>query len=316
MRLLISFAPQDRKLKDQLVKHLRVLERFGHIDLWTSDRIRPGGDRRQETNRALEQADVALLLISANFLASEFLQDVEVPTLFRRHEQGGLRVIPVLLRSCHWDGLPWLRRLKMLPKAGKAVASFKGDGRERALAEVAMEIGELVRALLIGGAEPRSSQNLDAKCVTSAEGLAGVKSTIDSRSMTVNTESTPPRRQLPENSQPRANDVDDRNHALRIESSPDSSQIASFAVEIDFGAFEAGKIVSLDIRYGTVFQQFLDDIWSDHAAKFVPPYSYGNEWTLVNTANNTMLKKRAKLDRRLVTEAGVVPGARLAIRRL
>jgi hypothetical protein len=44
-------------------------------------------------------------LISAAFLASDFLQDVEVPKLFRRREEGGLRVIPVLLRSCHWDAL-------------------------------------------------------------------------------------------------------------------------------------------------------------------------------------------------------------------
>jgi hypothetical protein len=124
LRLFVSFAPEDRDLKDQLVQHLQVLVRFAGIDLWTADRVRAGDDWRQEIDQALNRANVALLLISADFLASEVLQDIEVPKLFERHRLDGVRVVPVLLRSCHWEAVPWLKNLAMLPKEGKAVCTW------------------------------------------------------------------------------------------------------------------------------------------------------------------------------------------------
>ncbi len=95
LRLLISFSPKDQELKDQLVQHLQVLVRFAGVDLWTADQIRAGENWRERLDEALGKADVALLLISSNFLASDLLQDVEVAKLFARHEQGGVKVIPV-----------------------------------------------------------------------------------------------------------------------------------------------------------------------------------------------------------------------------
>ncbi|WP_437520068.1 protein kinase [Sorangium sp. So ce726] len=140
LRLLISFAPEDRDLKDQLIQHLQVLERFAGLKLWEADRIRPGDTTLQAFDAALDQADVALMLISPDFLASDLLQDVEVPKLFQRHEQGGLKVIPVLLRSCCWEAHPWLGTLNPLPTSDEAIASFEGDRRDRALTEVVREI--------------------------------------------------------------------------------------------------------------------------------------------------------------------------------
>src|SRR5262249_54862455 len=81
-------------------------------------------------------ADVALLLLSKDFLASDFLQEVEVPKLVERHQRGSLEVIPVLARSCLWEAHPWLRTLAPLPASREPVASFQGDGRDRALKEV------------------------------------------------------------------------------------------------------------------------------------------------------------------------------------
>src|SRR5262249_31931560 len=114
LRLLISFSPKDQELKDQLVRHLAGPGRFAGIDLWTSDQVRPGQERTRAVDEAVNRADVALLLVSADFLASDFLQGVEVPKLVKRCEDGGLRVVPLLLRSCHWEVVPWLQGLVML----------------------------------------------------------------------------------------------------------------------------------------------------------------------------------------------------------
>jgi sulfatase modifying factor 1 len=171
LRLLISFSPEDHELKDRLVRHLEVLVRFTRIELWTPDRVRAGEDWRQEFDHALDLADAALLLISADFLASDFLQDVEVPKLFQRREEGGLRVVPVLLRSCHWEAVPWLQSLEMLPKGRRTVASFNGDDLDRVLAAVAAEIGELVYVLPLRSDMPWTARSESSDAAAVDEGV-------------------------------------------------------------------------------------------------------------------------------------------------
>lgn len=147
VRVLISFSPVDRALEEQLVRHLHVLVRFAGIDLWTADRVRAGEDWREAFDAALERADVALLLMSADFLASDLVQDVEVPKLLRRREESGLKVIPVLLRSCLWHAHPWLGGLSPLPGGDRAIASLQGDDRDRALMGIAAEVARCSGAL-------------------------------------------------------------------------------------------------------------------------------------------------------------------------
>src|SRR5262249_53551218 len=97
------------------------LRRCAGVNVWSEARIRPGDNWREEIRRAIDQADVALLP-GADFLASDFLQDVEVPQLFQRREEGGLRIVPVLRRD------------------GKDAASFVGDQLDQVLAEGGKEI--------------------------------------------------------------------------------------------------------------------------------------------------------------------------------
>jgi hypothetical protein len=160
LRLLISCSPEDRELKEQLVRHLQVLVRFAGIELWIADRVQAGDNWREDVDAALDRADIALLLISADFLASDFLQDVELPKVFQRREQGGLRVIPVLLRSCFWGAHPWLGALKPLPASGRAIASFQGDGRDRALAEIVAEIAQRAGILPFRNMAERSPERV------------------------------------------------------------------------------------------------------------------------------------------------------------
>lgn len=129
-------------MESHLVQHLQVLVHTASIELWTADRVRAGEDRQQVSEAALMCADVALLLLSADFLASEFLQNVELPKLLQRSQLDGLTVIPVLIRSCLWQAHPWLSTLKLLPASGEPIASFLGDDRDRVLTEIAAEIAQ------------------------------------------------------------------------------------------------------------------------------------------------------------------------------
>ena len=148
LRVLVrhSAAEKDVALAGELLQHLDPLRRFAGVDVWSEARIRPGDDWREAIPRAIDQADVALVLLSADFLATDGLMDVEVPRLLERHRTGALRVIPVVLRSCLWEVHPWLKDLHPLPKGGKAIGSFSADARDEVLTELAKEIVSLVSA--------------------------------------------------------------------------------------------------------------------------------------------------------------------------
>jgi nucleotide-binding universal stress UspA family protein len=104
LRVLVrhSAAEKDVALAGELLRHLDPVKRFAGVDVWSEARVRPGDDWRDEIRRAIDHADVALVLLSSDFLAADGIMDVEVPRLLERHRSGALRVIPVLLRSCLW----------------------------------------------------------------------------------------------------------------------------------------------------------------------------------------------------------------------
>jgi eukaryotic-like serine/threonine-protein kinase len=157
LRLFVSFAPEDRDLKDDLLKHLAVLQRPRKIDVWSVDRVGPGEDWRRELDAALAQADVALLLVSVHLLFSDFLSDVEVPALFERRARDGLRIIPVLLGTCLWQQHPWIGQLKPTPADGIAIAAHSGDARNQSMTEVAAEVSRLVIQKRVSTVQPNNS---------------------------------------------------------------------------------------------------------------------------------------------------------------
>jgi TIR domain len=159
LRLLVrhSASPKDVTLAEELLGHLRPLQRFAGIEVWSEDRIRPGDDWRSETRKAIDQADVVLVLLSADFLATDRLLDEEVPQLLERVQAGKLRVIPVVLRSCLLEVHPWLEALKPLPRGAKALGSFSGDARDEVLTSVVKEIVDLATSTAATGAPPPAS---------------------------------------------------------------------------------------------------------------------------------------------------------------
>lgn len=144
--IFISYSHQDEHWKDTLQKQLRVLERQGELSIWEDRQIKSGTNWLPEIEKAIANARVAVLLVSSDFLTSDFVLREEIPKLLQRRKQGGLRVIPVLLRPCYWQAVPWLAEIQGATKDNLPLSRFLQDehGLEEAITGV---VGEVFTAL-------------------------------------------------------------------------------------------------------------------------------------------------------------------------
>lgn len=100
--VFISYSHKDKKWLDRLQVHLKPLEREGLITRWDDTLIKPGTHWKAEIERALNSARVAVLLVSADFLASDYVRNNELPPLLRRAENEGALVLPLILSPCRF----------------------------------------------------------------------------------------------------------------------------------------------------------------------------------------------------------------------
>ncbi|MBD1854794.1 MULTISPECIES: toll/interleukin-1 receptor domain-containing protein [Leptolyngbya] len=114
--LFYSYAHKDEILRDELDKHLSLLKREGSIDAWYDRDINAGSDWTNAIDTNLNTADIILLLVSANFLASDYCYETELTCALDRHGQGEACVIPIILKPCDWESAPF-GELAALPTA-------------------------------------------------------------------------------------------------------------------------------------------------------------------------------------------------------
>jgi hypothetical protein len=142
-RLFYSYAPGDRPHLEQLEKHLALLRRQGLIEDWHRRQV--DADARDERiAHQLEQADLILLLISADFLHSDDCYVGEMTRALERHRQGQARVLPVILRDCDWRQAPF-GALQALPRDARPVVRW--GSRDEAWTDVALGIRQAIEGL-------------------------------------------------------------------------------------------------------------------------------------------------------------------------
>jgi tetratricopeptide (TPR) repeat protein len=123
IEVFISYSHKDQALREELEIHLSNLKRQDIISSWYDGDITPGAEWEPQIMDHLKSAQMILLLISADFIHSEFCSSVEMKQAIDRHNAGEARVIPILLRPTDWQGAPF-DKLKMLPTDAKAVTSW------------------------------------------------------------------------------------------------------------------------------------------------------------------------------------------------
>jgi hypothetical protein len=122
-RVFLSYSHKDDAHRRELESQLAPLRRLGLIELWSDRDIDAGSEWRGAIDAHLEAADVILLLVSSDFIASAYCYDVEMKRALERHEQGTARVIPVIVRDVDWTSMPF-GKLQALPRDGKPVTKW------------------------------------------------------------------------------------------------------------------------------------------------------------------------------------------------
>ncbi len=136
LNLFISYSHADEDLKNELDKHLIMLKRLGKVQVWNDRKLIPGQVWNDEIKNELANAHIILLLISADFNNSEYIWEKELASAMKRHEEGTARVVPVILRKCEWQEMPYVK-LQALPKGAKSVTEFAN--RDDAFTDIASE---------------------------------------------------------------------------------------------------------------------------------------------------------------------------------
>src|ERR1051326_8199513 len=105
-KLMYCYAREDEKFRDKLDRYLVHLKRRCHLTTWADRQIIPGEPWEDAIDQALRSADLILLLISPDFLASDYCYQREMQKALERHAKGETRVVPILLRPTYWEDAP------------------------------------------------------------------------------------------------------------------------------------------------------------------------------------------------------------------
>ena len=120
--IFFCYAHEDEALLNKLKSHLRPLQRQGLIDVWHDRNISAGTEWEQEITKHLNEAKIILLLVSSDFMDSDYCYSIEMKRALERHQRGEARVIPIIVRPVYWQGI--LGKLQALPTDAKPVRSW------------------------------------------------------------------------------------------------------------------------------------------------------------------------------------------------
>ncbi|MEO8629811.1 MAG: toll/interleukin-1 receptor domain-containing protein [Betaproteobacteria bacterium] len=149
--LFYSYAHEDESLRDELAGHLKILERRGLISVWHDRKIVPGQDWTTAIDDALNRAELVLLLVSKDFIGSDYIFGVELKRAMQRQEEQACDVVPIIVRAVDIDpddaeALPFMK-LQALPTDLKPVTSW--GNRDEAWTHVAKGLRATVKAIRV-----------------------------------------------------------------------------------------------------------------------------------------------------------------------
>ncbi len=147
--IFISYSHRDVQFKDEMLRHLHILERQGVAKFWDTSLIPAGADWANEIKNAIDQSEVAILLVSPDFLASDYVLDQELPALLKRAKNRNTLVLPILVRPTQWTSVPELAQFQFLNDVRLPLSA--SSQRDEEYVKIAKKITDLIFASIEKG---------------------------------------------------------------------------------------------------------------------------------------------------------------------
>lgn len=147
IEIFFCYAHEDEEFRQSLEKQLSALKRQGLIDVWHDRQVHAGSEWKDEINRHLNTAQVILLLVSPDFMDSDYINSIEMERAMERHQSGEAHVIPVILRPTLWQGALF-GELQALPMDAIPVVSRQWHHQDEAFFSIAQGIKRVAESLI------------------------------------------------------------------------------------------------------------------------------------------------------------------------
>jgi hypothetical protein len=144
-KIFVSYSHADTKHMDRLLVHLAPLKSAADLKIWTDEQIAGGDAWAPAIDQAISNATLAIFLVTADFLNSDFITRKEVPSLLERRQKEGLRLYPILAKPCAWQAIQWLSAIQIRPTGAKPVWRSGGRYAEDELARIVLELLAIIQ---------------------------------------------------------------------------------------------------------------------------------------------------------------------------
>lgn len=145
-RVFVSYSHKDNRWLERLQVHLKPLENLGALERWDDTLIEPGDRWREEIRRALELTRVAVLIISADFLASDFIMRDELPPMLTAAEKEGATILPLIASSCRFEETESLSQFQAVNHPSKPLDAMRKPKREEVFVKLVRLIENALRS--------------------------------------------------------------------------------------------------------------------------------------------------------------------------
>jgi hypothetical protein len=143
--IFVSYSHTDIEYLDRLRIHLKPFEKKGQIDIWVDTKIKAGDNWKEKINVALNKSVIAILLISADFLASDFIVDNELPPLLKAAEEKGKIILPLIVKPCRFTSDDILSKFQSINDPKEPLSKLNENDKEEMYVRVADLIDNLVK---------------------------------------------------------------------------------------------------------------------------------------------------------------------------
>ena len=143
--IFISYSHDDTRWLEKLKKHLKGLESYYDFEEWDDQKLKASDEWEKEISDALERSTIAICLVSASFMASDYIRGKELPPLFKKAKENGTKIIPLMVSACAVFEDSWLHNYYAANNPKKTLSECTDAEVERRLANLMRDLKELIK---------------------------------------------------------------------------------------------------------------------------------------------------------------------------